>query len=1124
MDPSSTVVGNVNVSSSNSSMKENDNIPQNILNFANEHVYEENNVEIFENNVKQKLLQNENYNTMNVLSILKTTLKVQSQVFNTKIVVNIIHTLCKMFHILNAKNSIGNCIKESFTFMSIAVPFLKYRFPNHNDNNITINDGDEHDKKSLIRNGQIIVKEYSLVVLKNMGKQTKVYVETNKNVNENKPEQVAKVLLDVGKIWNENLLNNDTASSQAILLASTWKSTILIIESFSTLFDAIKPKEYDDLLLRTIKASIKNCKEIFVLMSKQLKEREEKYKSEGRDPSAPASLSEKSLSSVKLLRYHQLKLKELVEFSSSRSIVLHHRVVIDHMIASVAFVHPLYGLPNADPVTARSIQGYLHALSATTLKHLCVAVERDNDNNNIDESSNMSSVFYHFMPTYKCKNEKDENKNENLLTWFQNYDFTSSSLSTRNNNKLRTDEEINIELSKLDILLMFIRTSKNFSLQIQLSTIRYIRWIIIYAMELYPYLAMSPQQIQSNLMKMNVNENRSKWRGSHGLYTEEGVDDDDNSFLSRLCKSIRLFLSDSPKEIGNDLDELLLEIISHTHPICKSISKHIWPIVYGRRSSAQNVNGIVQIYQFTKILQNACLRRNILENLGENISMLSDFEKCKVIDQIIVNEQSGLLVKIANNTFSNHANFIENTDVYLTLFESIEWNNILLVKAPGDQQQQNNNTTIDLTNSNNNSNSASSTMSSYVNKLYEFIYNDLFPSCVENLKLQNGYIKSIRIYTYSLRCTFAILKHFHAAGHDDHVRVQMYNDVWQTILQMKPLLINQMLSVYRSNKFEEYSLFLNMVKQICQISQCGPLLACANIDQHITPLLDMFANICKQCVDNYDMYCKNNNNSKNVLAMLQQLKNLQSYIAVSVYELLHFTNNMISNNNKSNFLWIDGLGDKKKSKAFALALRNLLSSLFYKYEDDSISISNNNNTSGKNRNIVFDFILLELVSLVLRFDFGSFIKRQGSTFFVPEGQETMILKYFNSSIKNDNTSSNMKSDLKFKDITAEILFQESHILLTIMNDICSIDPTTSVNNSITTMDVNNSSADADGNSKYRPDVLKKGLTLVENGLKIIHRQLNSIHKGNDDDGSNKAAIKQKINAIKNTMQNLEDSL
>ena len=59
MDPSSIVVGNVNVSSSNSSMKENDNIPQNILNFANEHVYEENNVEIFENNVKQKLLQNE---------------------------------------------------------------------------------------------------------------------------------------------------------------------------------------------------------------------------------------------------------------------------------------------------------------------------------------------------------------------------------------------------------------------------------------------------------------------------------------------------------------------------------------------------------------------------------------------------------------------------------------------------------------------------------------------------------------------------------------------------------------------------------------------------------------------------------------------------------------------------------------------------------------------------------------------------------------------------------------------------------------------------------------------------------------------------------------------------------
>ena len=101
-------------------------------------------------------------------------------------------------HNTQCKNSIGNCIKESFTYVYYST-FLKYRFQNHNDNNITINDGDEHDKKSLIRNGQIIVKEYSSVVLKNMGKQTKVYVKTNKNVNENKPEQVAKVLLDVRK-------------------------------------------------------------------------------------------------------------------------------------------------------------------------------------------------------------------------------------------------------------------------------------------------------------------------------------------------------------------------------------------------------------------------------------------------------------------------------------------------------------------------------------------------------------------------------------------------------------------------------------------------------------------------------------------------------------------------------------------------------------------------------------------------------------------------------------------------------------------------------------------------------------------------------------------------------------
>ena len=612
-------------------------IPQQIINFASQHKYSENssgenNAEIFENDVKQKLLNGLNYDVRKVLKLLKSLLDHESSYFNNKLIVDIIHTLYTMFILLNSHNTVSVLIKESFAFMSIVIPFMKTRVAYHNNiGSIRNTDGDENSRFSLIENAQGILKKYSQVVLKKMEMKTKRYIETFKNISHTDEGQVTKVLLEVNNIWGQYLINNETSLCNVILLASSWKSIILLIKSFSPLFETKNSKEYDRLLLRTIETSINNCKEIFTMISKQLKEREEQYKCEGRDPSIPVSLSEKSLSSVKLLRYHQLKIKELVEVSSCRSIFLHRQIIIDHMIQSVAFVHPLYGLPHADPVTARSIQGYLHALSATTLKNLCAAVESniasyDNKNSSDGKINSTASIFDHFKPKLLDSTGGSENReqNESLLLCF------SSSMK-----QSYSEEEISLELSKLDILLMFIRTSKGFSQDLQLTAIKYIRWIIVYSLELYPYLVLSPKQIRTNLIKLNANNN-SRWKGSYGInigVAAAGGDDDedvDDCYILHLCKSIRLFLSDAPKNIGAKLDYLLLEIISHSHPLCKLISKQIWPIVYGRRSSKQNIDGVIQIYKVTNILQNTTLRQNILENLGENILMLSPFEQCSV--------------------------------------------------------------------------------------------------------------------------------------------------------------------------------------------------------------------------------------------------------------------------------------------------------------------------------------------------------------------------------------------------------------------------------------------------------------------------------------------------------------
>ena len=130
---------NVEILGSPVAVKKIDDIPQQIMDFASQHKYSENSggensAEIFENNVKQKLLNGLNFDVKKVLKLLKSLLNGKSSYFNNKSIVDIIHTLYTMFVLLNSHNTVSVSIKESFAFMSIVIPFMKNGFAYHNNN------------------------------------------------------------------------------------------------------------------------------------------------------------------------------------------------------------------------------------------------------------------------------------------------------------------------------------------------------------------------------------------------------------------------------------------------------------------------------------------------------------------------------------------------------------------------------------------------------------------------------------------------------------------------------------------------------------------------------------------------------------------------------------------------------------------------------------------------------------------------------------------------------------------------------------------------------------------------------------------------------------------------------
>ena len=120
------------------------------------------------------------------------------------------------------------------------------------------------------------------------------------------------------------------------------------------------------------------------------------------------------------------------------------------------------------------------------------------------------------------------------------------------------------------------------------------------------------------------------------------------------------------------MDRLLVEIISHSHPLCELVGRRI-PYCYGRRSCQQNVDGFVQLYRVAASINNLQIRTNILKALGRNLQMLCGREQRDIIDSIIISAKPDFVADDASNNLRK----VEELKDYLTFFESITWKIVL---------------------------------------------------------------------------------------------------------------------------------------------------------------------------------------------------------------------------------------------------------------------------------------------------------------------------------------------------------------------------------------------------------------------------------------------------------------
>lgn len=708
---------------------------------------------------------------------------------------------------------------------------------------------------------------------------SKSTVGTDQNLNPN----------DIFCLWGEFLDTSGTAIFFIKLLNLIWSKIRAILTEHSESLLKSDSGRFKKLLSRTFHVILKHRDDTFSTMKAQLKSREKEHIKKGQGAGQPASADETVLPAVQILRYFYGTIQALVKLSPGKvAIELMNEFLVERLLIGISFVHPVDGTVNADPVTARMLQGFIHNNTITIFINLC-----NLDNVHIDEKL---GLFRHLRPLIFTNQASRE---ENLLG-------TISEVSSKENN-------LKMELVKFEMLLIILRTTPKFPASIVARMVPYLRWTVGLALQQYPVLAISPSQIEYSLnCIMEKSKEKNDFSASFGVWNgnnAQGENKNSTSLFTKLIAAIRLFLLDAPDSIGPALDKLLVEMSAHTSPTCQVLVQSIWSVVFDRRSTEQNVGTIFSMYCAARKMGHCPPAVSLIDTVGNCLVLLGPDEQTIAMQRLFSRFPKVFVAETPKLQKSNSASTVSDVEslmeawAFCQLLRTLHWERVL-PNCP---------------------------------KVTNFFRSGLLKTALScSVVGLSGTIGSVQRFLCGLKSSLFIIDGLDRVNAD--VPQMFLDQAWGNIKAVMPLLLTGLSRhVGKVDLDKRLLMLVDCSAAVSYAGFCYHLVKSSNLESEVLPWINFLTKSIRAL----------ERSSSSMVASMQ--------IAACLGTIGFLRHS--SGRSYSSIKWIKRLGHKQLFDKFSVAFRGLIDALCIGFSENAQSWPQK-------------YVLMELLSLCLRFDFG----------------------------------------------------------------------------------------------------------------------------------------------------------
>ena len=808
-----------------------------------------------------------------------------------------------------------------------------------------------------------------------------------------------KLIGEFYAVWDRLLIGGNIAFEHLNVpfLNVLWPNVMNgVVAAHSAILMTVNAMQFVEYTRKTIATLILGRNGALKLVQAQLMWREKDRRKYGRAPGSLPSQEEKSLPAISLIRYYYGLIHQLCAACPSKVLLCLHSYLLSELClcATVtSFLHPIYGIANADPMTARMIQGYIHSTTATVFIKLCDSVMEGPTEFVLHETAgeNRAEDIFEFLRPccFSTGEPRGKNMRESLLSLpkvITNADPVYASTTSTSG-----DEPSSFELHKLDLLLMLLRTTPKLPMLLKSKMIPYLRWAVGLALNLFPFVGASHCQIERRLadfLLAQQNIVRGTTPGNSliekkhdptvpfGLSPSNAACRDEGaskriSYFSYFIQSIRLFLTDTPKNSGAELDLLLVELSAHTAPMCQIIAQHAWKIVFERRSGSQNSNSIISLYQSVKSLGTTPISFSLLNTIRNCLSLLNADDQNATLQKLFSPIPKIFQQHHTDDGFIMNEAIIKEAWAFQELLKVIPFES-MLPHCPR--------------------------VASFIeSRMLDLAINATMPIQQSNSTKQfydgTGKRKEAfcfpsvqRLYA-GLSCSLSLLNGVSSA---DTITAKA-NALWGNVFDAMPLIRRAWQELLRGmgpeargrdayvHKQTKGSNLVELLVTIASIpTRCPTLVTNNNLETHLLPWMSFL----NDCIHSYDYTAARIDNKR--------VSSIEVATSLSMLRLLKYSVSVPS----VSVVWVNNLNDRVTSRKFSDLFTELVHQLWTASKFRLIS----------GNSWVSYFATMELLSFCVRFDFGPLVSshgRKGLYWCIPNGaMMDEVLKFLESSTKH----------------------------------------------------------------------------------------------------------------------------